>query len=218
MNETIDKPITCDTLTLRRLSGDDIRKDYLPLRFDVLREVGWLLAPVTKPLDLMDSYDETSVSFGIYFDLNLIAAIRLVYASKLGRLPSHPFFPSSDLLFKSARFSEISRAIVAPAYRRLHLFHILNLAANTHVKEQQCYAVYVSVPESLKYQRYWEKMGFKIINTGFEFQDEKIHPDCIASTYCRTITFEKEVESTNVCISQIKNELSNAARIIDERR
>jgi len=166
----------------------------------------------------MDSYDAMSVSFGIYFDSKLIAAMRLVYASTLETLPSYAFIPSSHRSSQGARFAEISRAIVARAYRGLHLFHILNLAVNTHVEEQRCSAVVVSAPECLRFRRYWEKLGFTMINTGFDFQDEKIHPDCIASTYSRAILPKQTTEPNHARITLITNELSNAARIVAERQ
>jgi len=161
-------------LALRRLSDLDIRRGYLPLRYETLfREKAWTRHAVATPDELLDRFDDDATAFGIYDDTKLLAAIRLIVAESPEVLPSGSYIPLGQFC---GTCGEISKALVTPSARQCGLFTALMLRCFDEACDQDLSHVFISVIDSEKARMYFQGEGFRLVGTPFQFKDHLISP------------------------------------------
>lgn len=177
IDATLSRDEPPDTLSLRKLSGEDVLSSYLDLRSSILMgELKWTTAAVQSPIDLLDEYDEHSSSFGIFLNSKLIAGIRLILSKNLKDLPSARFLDKRTVRWGRGEFAEISRGLVAPEFRHLGLLTVLIRQCLAEACNLGVWNVIASVRDTPDARGLMALLGFSLVCDGFTYHDRVIQP------------------------------------------
>lgn len=174
------------SLSIRLMGSREIPALYLPLRYEVLhRELGWAIGDINGPDQLSDDYDRVSIAFGVFAgDERLLAAARLIEPAVQDDLPSLRLLARNG---QRKRFpvpvAELSRLMVAKAYRGMGLFLILLLTAISLACHDGIRTLLTTERDEERFAAFMARRGFKRQAAGFSFVDDKISPQEPAATY-----------------------------------
>ena len=168
------------------MHSGDICDRYLPLRYEILhRELQWTLGNINGPDELLDDYDRFSIAFGVFAGNDrLLAAARLIEPGIRKDLPSLRLLVQQRRRSQfQAPVAELSRVMVAKAYRGMGLFPILLLTAIVLACHDGIRTLLMTEKDTERFAAFMARHGFKRHAAGFSFGDDKISPNEPAATY-----------------------------------
>jgi len=214
-SDNVEFPCGERFLTPRPLSSDELRRDYLPLRFSTLYlEKHWTRTIPNGPLDFLDEYDETAWPFGIYLGHELIAAIRLIAVDSSSQLPSGSFI--SDPQQYLGRSAEISKAMVDQSLRGCGLFNALLLRCRLEAIASGIDHLFISVIDSERTRTFLRREGFGVVSSPFKFADRTIVPE-VHAIILRDLVCDRAELSTDTLSTRLRSMYVGASRKISSQ-
>jgi hypothetical protein len=202
-------------MVLRGLTKREVASDYAVLRWGALRnELSWTHSNPRRAEDLLDAYDATAVSLGLFDRERLVGAIRLVTAPTPETLPSGSFMPPAVRAGKGC--AEFSKGIVVPDYRHCGVFRVL-VAASLHVARlAQFSCIFVSILDTVKGRALFLPLGFKAIGSPFFYKDRTIAPTHAAILLMAQEPVGTFDEERSAC--RLQSLLDRVAATVEKRR
>lgn len=156
-----------------RLSVEQVNNEYAELRFLAYHKEKKLThANIVLPSQMIDSSDQRSVSYGLFDDSNLIAAIRVIESEDGSGLPMSSYLPSVPSPVIPC--FELSRAVVLPSYRGCSIFSFLISAAIHQTLALGARHIIAAAGDQKTNHRFWSRVGFEPVGDSFLFRDEII--------------------------------------------
>lgn len=186
----------------------------LRLRYEVLHdELRWTHPHLTAPHELKDSFDDTSICFGIFkTSQELIAAGRLII------LPNPRLLPSAKMLVARHQqicsvfpAAEISRLVVHQRYRHFGLFQALFFSSLLLARAANVRCILITQRDQENFAKFLAAWGFRRYADGFSYVDEAISPNEPAATYVRDKFIGEEV------VASALSERENLLRRLDQQ-
>ena len=171
----IEPLISNGTLTLGRLSVQQVENEYAEIRFLAYHKEKKLThANIVSPSQMIDTFDKRSVSYGLFCGSKLVAAIRVIESKDGSDLPSSAFL--SSVPSRVIPCYELSRAVVLSSYRGGGVFSLLIAAAIHQTRFMGVRHIIAASADRNANHRFFGSVGLKAIGDKFLFRDEVISP------------------------------------------
>ena len=156
---------------VRKLTDQEIENRYLLLRQSALAgELRWTQA--SEASMMRDAYDYDAFCYGVFWEEQLLGAIRLVVKKMTRELPSGQYLPIDE--FFGEKCAELGRAVVDKPFRGLNLFSVLVLHATIKALEIGAKHIYATIVDTPGGRAFSIAHGYKIIGEPFFYRDELI--------------------------------------------
>ena len=161
--------MNCD-IEIRRLSLDELKRHYLPLRLIAFaEELGWASSCEDSEAT-RDIYDKKAICFGAFWGDRMLGAIRLVLGHSTDQLPSGRHLPSKAQF--EGKCGELNRAVVEKHFRGYDLYGALVLHATVEAIDIGARQIFGTIVDTPARRRLIVRLGYEVVGDPFNYEDD----------------------------------------------